>query len=286
MRTPSHSPLNQEAVDDIVQRALAEDIGSGDLSSCALFPEETLGRAVLLAKEEGILAGLPVAERTFRKLDGNLEWRTQKCDGERIGPQEAVAELKGRLLAILMGERVALNFLQRLSGIATLTAQFVEAVHEFPVKVLDTRKTAPGLRILDKYAVRVGGGWNHRFGLYDGVLLKDNHIQASGTIREAVGRARHRLPRPLKIEVEVRSLAEVREALEAGADILLLDNMSLPELKQAVDLINRRALVEASGGITLSRVREVASTGVDFVSVGALTHSVKALDFSLEVVSS
>lgn len=286
MRAPIRLPLNYQAVEDIVRRALAEDIGSGDLSSSAVFSEETPGRAMILAKEEGILAGLPIAEWTFRKLDGNLEWSAQKCDGERIKPKEVVAELRGRLLAILMGERVALNFLQRLSGIATLTAQFVEAVRGYPVKVLDTRKTAPGLRILDKYAVRVGGGWNHRFGLYDGVLLKDNHIQAAGSVGEAVGRARSRVPPMVRVEVEVRSLAEVSEALEAGADILLLDNMSLSEMKQAVELINGRTMVEASGGVTLDRVREVASTGVDFVSAGALTHSVKALDLSLEVVSS
>jgi nicotinate-nucleotide pyrophosphorylase (carboxylating) len=278
-------PPNRQAVEEIIQRALAEDVGSGDFSSNAVVSQETPGRAVILAKEEGILAGLPVAEWTFRKLDGNLESRPRKCDGDRIRPQEVVAELRGRLLAILSGERVALNFLQRLSGIATATARFVEAVNGWPVKVLDTRKTAPGLRILDKYAVRMGGGWNHRYGLYDAVLLKDNHIQVSGSVGEAVRRARLVVSPMARIEVEVRNLVEVREALEAGAHILLLDNMSVSEMKQAVELINGRAMVEASGGVTLDRVREVASTGVDFISVGAITHSAKALDLSLEVLS-
>jgi nicotinate-nucleotide pyrophosphorylase (carboxylating) len=226
-----------------------------------------------------------VAELTFRQLDANVDWGPKSKDGDRIKAQEVVAELKGSLVAILMGERVALNFLQRMSGIATLTAQFVEQVRGFPVKILDTRKTAPGLRALDKYAVRVGGGYNYRFGLYDGVLLKDNHLKAVGSIQEAVKRVRLHVPRTMKIEVEVRSVDEVTDALAAGADILMLDNMSPKQMREAVELVNRRAIVEASGGIKLENVRQVAATGVDLISVGALTHSPKALDLSLEVVS-
>lgn len=232
------------------------------------------------------MAGLRVAELTFRKLDPKMAWEAMKADGQKAGPGQTLAELEGSLRAILAGERTALNFLERMSGIATLTARFVAAVAGFPAKILDTRKTAPGLRILDKYAVRVGGGFNHRFGLDDGVMLKDNHIRAAGGIERAVSRLRRRTSPTLKIEVEVGCLAEVEEALRAQADIIMLDNMPAAEMKQAVQRVRGRALLEASGGVTLENVREIAAAGVDLISVGALTHSAKALDLSLKVVES
>ena len=281
-RTTIRGTLDQR-IRAIIKRALQEDIGSGDLSS-ASFAENERGRAVILAKQAGVVAGLPVAEEAFRQLDAKLDWKQRKHDGEKICRGETVAELTGSLRAILTGERTALNFLQRMSGIATLTSRFVEAVAETKAKILDTRKTAPGLRILDKYAVRAGGGANHRFGLYDGVMLKDNHLRAAGSLGRAVRAVREHLPPGHPVEVEVTRMSEVEEAIAAGAEIILLDNMSAGETKKAVQLIEGRALVEASGGVTLDNVREIAATGVDRISVGALTHSVKALDLSLEVV--
>lgn len=275
--------LDRRRLSKIVDRALEEDLGHGDLTSSAIFPKEAPVRAIILAKEAGVVAGLPVAELVFQKLDGNLRWTPGKQDGERIAPGEVAAELRADVRAVLGGERVALNFLQRLSGIATAASRFAAAVRDLPVTVLDTRKTAPGLRLLDKYAVRAGGARNHRFGLYDGVLIKDNHIQAAGGIPCAVSAARQYVPPGAKIEVEASSLREVGEAVAAKADIILLDNMSLQEMRDAVRLIAGQAMVEASGGVTLENVREIALTGVDFISVGALTHSVKALDLSLEV---
>jgi len=272
-------------VDQIIERALDEDIGSGDPGSTLLFPEEARATAVIQAKESGILAGLPVAEATFKKLAPDLIWQPKTRDGQSVSSGEVVAELKGSLQGILMGERVALNFLQRLSGIATATRRFVDAVRGLDVKILDTRKTAPGLRVLDKYAVRAGGGHNHRFGLYDGILVKDNHIRAAGGVEKAMKLLREKSPPILKIEVEVTSVCQAQEALAAGAAVIMLDNMSSADMAEAVRIIGRRALVEASGGVTLEGVREIAATGVDWISVGALTHSAKALDLSLEVVS-
>jgi nicotinate-nucleotide pyrophosphorylase (carboxylating) len=275
--------LDRRQVSQIIDRALEEDLGHGDLTSNAIFAEEATVQAVIASKEEGVLAGLPVAKMVFQKLDANLVWIPKKQDGERIGAGEWLAELRADVRAVLAGERVALNFLQRLSGIATAAAWFAAAVRDLPVRVLDTRKTVPGLRVLDKYAVRTGGSWNHRFGLYDGILIKDNHIRAAGGLQVAVNSVRRYVPPGMKIEVEATNLREVEEALEAKADIILLDNMSLPQMRQAVHLIAGMALVEASGGITRENVREIALTGVDFISVGALTHTVKALDLSLEV---
>lgn len=266
-----------------MRRALEEDIGSGDVSA-ALFPESANAHAVILAKQSGIVAGLPVAESVFRQLDEQLNWKAGKQDGEKVGGGETVVELSANLHAILGGERTVLNFLQRMSGIATMTHRFVQAVAGTKAKILDTRKTVPGLRVLDKYAVRAGGGSNHRFGLYDGVMLKDNHIRAAGSIVNAVRTMREQIPPTLKVEVEVTTLKEVEEALSAGAEIIMLDNMSPTEMQKAVQLIEGRALVEASGGVSLENVREIAATGVDWISVGALTHSVRALDLSLEVV--
>jgi nicotinate-nucleotide pyrophosphorylase (carboxylating) len=274
--------LDVVALDEIVRRALAEDLGSGDITTDVIFRDEQ-ACAVILAKEPGVIAGLPVAKRVFRLMDSELDFEACIEDGQQVSPGDEIAEVRGRVDSILKAERTALNFLQRMSGIATLTARYVEEVSGFGVKILDTRKTAPGLRILDKYAVRVGGGSNHRLGLYDGVLLKDNHIKASGGIGMAVARVRGRVPLTVKIEVETSTLAEVEEALASAAEIIMLDNMSLVEMREAVQRVGGRALVEASGGITLENVREVAATGVDFISVGALTHSVKALDLSMEM---
>ncbi|MBI3894692.1 MAG: carboxylating nicotinate-nucleotide diphosphorylase [Acidobacteria bacterium] len=282
--------LDLQQVSQIVQRALEEDIDGGDLTSDTLFSESMSGKAEIIAKQGGILAGLPVAEMTFQKLDEAMQWEAKKPEGAAVSPGEIVVVLKGNLRAILNGERVALNFLQRMSGIATLTRRFVKETEGYPAKILDTRKTAPGLRVLDKYAVRMGGGFNHRFGLYDGILLKDNHLRAAGSIGEAVRRLRQRLSPTDRIEVEVCTLPEVEEALQAGADILLLDNMSAAEIEQAMGLVHRKALgrkalVEASGGVNLNNVKQIAATGVDYISVGALTHSAPALDISLELAA-
>jgi nicotinate-nucleotide pyrophosphorylase (carboxylating) len=280
----NQTPLDWSQVDQIIENALREDVGRGDITTNLLFPEGVRCKAVILAKEEGRLAGLLIAERVFRKLDRDIVWGEKKKDGEKIEPNQILAEISGSQRAILTGERLALNFLQRLSGIATLTSKFVKAVEGLSVEILDTRKTAPGLRILDKYAVSVGGGSNHRFGLYDGVLIKDNQIKLAGGISRAIRLIRERVVRGIKIEVETSTLNEVKEALEAGADIIMVDNMTVETIKKAVELINGRALIEASGGVTLENIRRIAETGVDFISVGSLTHSPRALDIALYVV--
>jgi nicotinate-nucleotide pyrophosphorylase (carboxylating) len=273
--------LDWSEVELIIENALQEDIGIGDITTEALFPENTKCKAIIIAKEDGVVAGLPVAERVFRKLDKNILWNEKKRESEPVKPKDILAEIGGSTRAILTGERVALNFLQRLSGIATLTSKFVKAVQGLPVKILDTRKTAPGLRILDKYAVSIGGGYNHRFGLYDGILIKDNHIKLAGGITHAVKLLRQEVKSESKIEVETSTLVEVKEAIETGVDIIMLDNMPTEIMLETVKLINGKALTEASGGINLQNVRKVAETGVDFISIGALTHSPRALDIGL-----
>jgi nicotinate-nucleotide pyrophosphorylase (carboxylating) len=277
--------LDRLTMREIVERALQEDLGSGDVTTEALFEPDQTGRAVIRTKEPCVLAGLPIAQFVFELLDEKLRFVPQARDGERIAARQAITEIDGPLRSILMGERTALNFLQRMSGIATLIARFVEALEGLSTQILDTRKTAPGLRILDKYAVWMGGGHNHRLGLYDGVLIKSNHARLAGGVGAALRRARGRAPTTLKIEVEVSSLSELAEALKAGADIIMLDNMSLDEMRQAVERAEGRALLEASGGVTLENVRAIAETGVDFISVGALTHSPKAIDMNMEVFS-
>jgi nicotinate-nucleotide pyrophosphorylase (carboxylating) len=273
--------LNLRSLDPLIDLAFEEDIGIGDITTEATVPPEREGIGTLLAKSDGIVAGLPVAERVFAKLDGTLAFRPVVSDGDAVEAGTPIAEVQGSAKTILIGERTALNFLQRLSGIATLTAQFVEAVANYNAKIVDTRKTAAGWRAVQKYAVRVGGGSNHRFGLYDGVLIKDNHIVAAGSIGNAVQCAKEVVPHTAKIEVEVETLDQVDEALEAGADILLLDNMSPGMMKSVVHEVGDLAVTEASGGITLERVREVAATGVNLISVGALTHSAMPMDISL-----
>ena len=267
----------------IIRRALEEDLGPGDATTRATVAPDTPGEAILIAREKLILAGMAVFKQTFLEIDPTLTFAERYKDRDVVPEGSTVCRIRGRLTEILSGERTALNFLQRMSGIATLTHRYVEKIKGSQAKILDTRKTAPGLRWCDKYAVRTGGGHNHRFGLFDGILIKDNHIAAAGSISKAVSLAREGSAHTLRVEVEVEDIAGVKEALLAGADIILLDNMTPLEIKTAVSLINGSALVEASGGITLDTVYDIASTGVDFISVGALTHSPKAADFSLEI---
>lgn len=269
----------------LIQRALEEDLGTrGDLTTRLVVPEDTKGEAVILAQEEGVLCGLPIAIKVFQYLDPSLTFQMPLKDGDFLRKGREVLRIRGPLAPMLTGERTALNFLGRLSGIATLTRKFVEALAGTPIRLLDTRKTTPGLRALEKYAVRIGGGQNHRFGLFDGILIKDNHIRAVGSVKEAVRRARAKAPHGMKVEVEVSSLEEVKEALEAGADLLLLDNMTPEEVRKALNWIQGRAPVEVSGGITLENIRDYAMPGVSYISAGALTHSARWLNFSMEVI--
>ncbi|PLX95088.1 MAG: nicotinate-nucleotide diphosphorylase (carboxylating) [Desulfuromonas sp.] len=265
----------------IIRTALTEDIGSGDVTTMATIPVGTMARAELVAKEDFILAGLDVARRTFLMLDPSLSFEGLRSDGDRIKRGEVIAWIKGEASTLLQGERVALNFLQRMSGIATLTSRFVAAVSGTQAMIVDTRKTIPGLRLLDKYSVRMGGGSNHRHSLYDGVLIKENHVAAAGGISAAIQRARTQIPHTLKIEIETRNLDEVREAMAAGADIIMLDNMDLETMCRAVEVVAGKALTEASGGVNLETVTAIAETGVNLISIGALTHSVKAADISM-----
>jgi nicotinate-nucleotide pyrophosphorylase (carboxylating) len=275
--------LEMEAVRKIIRRALEEDIRSGDVTTSAALTGSESGLATALAKEDLVVAGMDVFREVFRLRDGGLLFETGLIDGAWAPRGTILATVSGSLASILTAERVALNLFQRMCGIATLTKQFVDAVAGTKAKILDTRKTMPGLRILDKYSVRAGGGRNHRYGLYDGVLIKDNHIESAGGIAEAVRRVRGQTPLMVKIEVEVKDLAEAEEALAAGADVIMLDNMPVHGMKQAVQLIGGKALVEASGNVTLTTVRAIAETGVDLISAGALTHSVRAADISLKV---
>jgi nicotinate-nucleotide pyrophosphorylase (carboxylating) len=268
----------------IIQNALAEDIGKGDITTAATVSRRQKGIAIALAKDDFTVAGINVFVDVFKTLDNKIMVAKKIDDGEAAFRGEVVAEVSGRLASILCAERVALNFFQRMCGIATLAAKYVVAVSGTKAKILDTRKTMPGLRILDKMAVRLGGAGNHRFGLYDGVLIKDNHIEAAGGITAAVDLLKKKMPY-VKIEVETRRLAEVKEALQCNVDIIMLDNMSIPAMKKAVDLVSGRALLEASGNVHLSNVAQIALTGVDFISVGELTHSVRAADISLKIQS-
>jgi nicotinate-nucleotide pyrophosphorylase (carboxylating) len=260
---------------DIIDQALEEDVGSGDITTDSIVPKNHTSKAVIIAREAGIIAGLNIAERIFNKATFSAKVK----DGDHIKPNQIVAEIQGNTRQILSSERVALNFLQRLSGIATLTNQYVSAAKS--VKILDTRKTTPGLRKLEKYAVRMGGGTNHRMGLYDMTIIKDSHIKIAGSITKAVELARKT---GKKIEVEVEHLNQVNEAINAQPDIIMLDNMSIADMKKAVKVINKQIPIEASGNMTLERVSQVAKIGVDYISVGALTHSPKALNMSLKLV--
>ncbi len=272
------------AVHRLIDLALAEDIGPGDVTTRTTIAPEIMAEAQVRAKEELIVAGLPVAAAVFARLDPAVAFAPRVQDGTTVGAGTVLATVTGPAALLLLGERVALNFLMRLSGIATWTRRFVMAVQPHPARIVDTRKTMPGWRVLEKYAVRLGGGANHRFGLFDGILIKDNHIAAAGGITPAVARARHGAPHTLKIEVEVQDLAGLEEAIAAGADIVLLDNMDEATLAQAVRLAGGRVRLEASGGMSLDRVGRVAATGVDFISVGALTHSAPAVDIHMKIV--
>lgn len=268
----------------LFELAYAEDIGDGDITTNNLIPPEQIKTAVLTAKAEGVIAGLPVAEMVFRKFDPEIEWNEKIPDGAVVNTGDVLAEFRGNYRALLTGERKALNFLQRLSGIATYAAKCMKEAEGHNVEILDTRKTLPGYRYLDKYAVRMGGASNHRFGLYDMVMIKDNHIRIAGGIKEAVEAIRSKIPKSIKIEVETSNLEQVQEAIDADVDIIMLDNMSSKLMKEAVRMINGKAKIEASGNMTLKRIRKVASTGVNYISIGALTHSVKALDISQRII--
>lgn len=276
--------IDNNALEKDLETWLREDIGHGDISTALTVPPGSSGNGIFLMKEDGIICGLDVAAKTFHHLDRSLTFTSMVEEGQPVKKGDVVAEIAGNLSNILTAERVALNLLQRLSGISTKTRAFVDAIAGYKAKILDTRKTTPGLRNLEKYAVTIGGGQNHRFGLFDGILVKDNHIKAAGGIKEALALLDKSSPHYLAVEVEVGDLNELREALDCGVPTILLDNMTTPVMGEAVQITSGRALLEASGNMTLDRVREVAATGVDFISVGALTHSVSALDISLKIL--
>ena len=279
--------LSEKQIDRIIDLALEEDLSHGDITSETLLPPQLYGKASVLVKAKGVLAGIEVAKRVFLKVDPSLKVEILLQDGSRIKPGDIAATISGKVTGILKAERTALNFLQRLSGIASLTAQYVEAIKGSQVVITDTRKTTPGLRMLEKYAVRMGGGQNHRFHLGDALLIKDNHLVAlrsqGESLKEIVARAKQKAPGGIKVEVEVSNFQEAMEAVEGGADIIMLDNMSLEEMRRVVAAVSGKSKFEASGGITLENVRDVALTGVYIISIGALTHSPRALDISLEL---
>lgn len=278
---------SEEQIDHIIDLALAEDISHGDVTSAALIPPELEGKASILVKAEGVLAGGEVAEKVFLKVDPSLKIEILIKDGTKIKSGDITATIVGRVISILKAERVAINFLSKLSGIASETAQYIAKTQGLNAKITDTRKTTPGLRLLEKYAVRMGGGQNHRFHLGDGILIKDNHLVAlralGMSLKDIVAKAKQNAPQGLKVEVEVNTTQEARDAVESGADIIMLDNMSPDEMRHVVSLIPSRVKIEASGGITLANVQAAAETGVDLISIGALTHSSKTLDISLEL---
>lgn len=274
--------LSNFQIDRIIEGALREDMSSEDLTTNAIYRRGRRAQVSLIAKEEGVLAGLDVFKRTFTLMDEDMCFRDFRQEGEEVGRGDLVLEISGDVRTILQGERTALNFLQRMSGIATKTRSCVSALEGSRVKLLDTRKTTPNLRILEKYAVRVGGGENHRFGLSDGILIKDNHIGAAGSVTKAIELVREYLPFTKKIEIEVEDLEMVREALEAGADIIMLDNMSAEMIRQAAALIGKRALIECSGNIDPENIRLYRELEIDYISSGALTHHIDALDLSMK----
>ncbi len=275
--------MNDWMVKEIIKRALVEDLGNGDITTRNLIAETQEGQGLFLAKASGIVAGLEVSAAVFSCLEPAARFTAFNHDGDEIKPGDRIARVEGKMSTLLSGERVALNFLQRLSGIASKTRNMVGSIKYQHAVLVDTRKTTPGLRLLEKYAVRVGGAKNHRFGLYDGVMIKDNHIQAVGGIQKAVSTLRQKVPHTLKIEVEVENLQQLQEALEARADIILLDNMDSESMRKAVEIVNGQALLEASGGVNEENIVEIAKTGVDFISCGALTHSAPSLDISFKI---
>ena len=274
--------LNDIMLDKLIMNALSEDVGTGDITTESTIPETARAHGLYKAKESGVLCGIGVAARVFELIDRDIEFTPLKRDGDRIEKGEIIAEVRGKATNVLTGERVGLNLMQRMSGIATRTAEAVAQVEGTGAKICDTRKTTPGLRVVEKYAVKVGGGTNHRFNLADGILIKDNHIVAAGSITNAVRAAWANAPHTLKIEVEVETFDELNEALDVGADIIMLDNMSCEDMKKAVGIVNGRAVTEASGNMGDRNLKEVADCGVDLISIGALTHSVRSLDISLK----
>jgi nicotinate-nucleotide pyrophosphorylase (carboxylating) len=275
--------VNNLLTHELIRNALREDIGTGDITTISTVPAYKEISGNLIVKEKGILCGVHIFEEVFQQIDQNVKCNMLIQDGEFVEPGQIIGKIQGNARSILTGERVALNFLQRLSGVATQTAQFVNRIKETKTKIVDTRKTTPGLRSLEKYAVKVGGGFNHRFNLSDGILIKDNHISAAGGIMQAVESAKLNGPHTLKIEVEVETLDQVEEALKAKADIILLDNMHLEMMKKAMNIIGNSALTEASGNMEYKDIEAIANLGIDFISIGALTHTVKALDISLKL---
>jgi nicotinate-nucleotide pyrophosphorylase (carboxylating) len=275
--------IDLRAIRDLLEMALREDIGTGDITSESVVPADAQAVGTIKAKSDGIIAGLDVAAEIFRMLDTEVNFRKLVSDGDQVHSGQELATAEGKARSILTAERTVLNFMQRLSGIATMTSEYVRAASGYPAKIIDTRKTTPGWRVLEKYAVRVGGGHNHRFGLYDAVLIKENHIAVAGGVAEAVACARRRIPHTMRIEVEVETLDQVREAIESGADIIMPDNMDVDAIAEAVRLINGRAIVEASGGIRLKDIPAIAATGVDLISIGALTNAAPPLDISMYI---
>lgn len=274
--------MKNKEIDSIIEAALSEDMPMGDITSESIIPLSSTSEALIWAKDKGILAGIEVARRVFHKIDLSLFVQIHKKDGQSIQNGDKLASLKGSSISLLKGERTALNFLQRLSGIATTTREFVKALEGSHAKILDTRKTTPGLRVLEKYAVKIGGGENHRFNLSDMVLIKDNHLKLVESISEAVKKAKSRVKKGIKIEVEATCLDEVKEALASGADMIMLDNMTLSEMREAVQWVKRKIPLEVSGNVGLNQIKDIASLGVDFISVGSLTHSFRSLDMSME----
>jgi nicotinate-nucleotide pyrophosphorylase (carboxylating) len=278
--------LNKTQLRSQISAWLQEDIATGDISSLATIPYHHQSIGIMHVKESGVVAGLPIAELVFAEIDDKLEFSNCVAEGTKVSIGTVIAEVSGRTHSILAAERLALNLLQRLSGIATNTQSYVNALDGLPVRLVDTRKTTPGLRSVEKYAVRIGGGYNHRFGLYDSVMIKDNHIKASGGIINAVLAARNRIPHTMKIEVEAENMQHVEEALQAQADIIMLDNMTLTNMSAAVKRIREidpRVVIEASGGVSVQSIKDIALTGVDVISVGSLTHSIRSLDISLDL---
>jgi nicotinate-nucleotide pyrophosphorylase (carboxylating) len=271
------------SIEQLIEIALQEDIGSGDITTDNLVNPDIKGHGKIIAKEQLVIAGLDIACRVFERLDPQIVYKPLFADGDRVKNGEVVVEVEGKLCSLLVGERTALNFLQRLSGIATYVRLYVDMLGDREVRLVDTRKTVPGWRVLEKYAVRVGGAYNHRMGLYDGVLIKDNHVSVCGGINNAVSNIRNSVSHFMKIEVEVSDLDGVREAIDSGVDIIMLDNMDIKQIKEAVEFINGKALVEVSGGITIDNLNHLADTGVDIISSGALTHHAQSVDLSMRL---
>lgn len=274
--------MNEATIDTIIEIALLEDMPQGDITSESVIPADATSCAVFVAKEDGILAGLLVAQKVFLMIDASVDFHCCRDDGMPVKAGDKLAEIQGSTISLLKGERTALNFVQRMSGIASYTQRFVQALEGSSTRILDTRKTTPGLRALEKYAVRMGGGQNHRLNLSDMVMLKDNHLRMVDSISQAVHSARKRIPAEMKIEVETTTLEEVKEAVACGADMIMLDNMTLSEMKEAVNWVRGRVPLEVSGNVELAKMGELAALGVDYISVGRLTHSFSSLDISME----